>query len=331
MTFDPKKYMMNLKGKEYLPVSARLIWFRQDHPDWSIVTTPVEINLEKNFAIFSATIMNTDGKIIATGTKMETVKDFGDFLEKAETGSVGRALAMCGYGTQFAPELSEGARFADSPQGARFAPRPSVPMNGGGNNGGGNFNNRPGATRPPMNGNNGNDREPRPPMPMTAAPEENERPFESAAMPALVAPRDRPQERIAPSPVPPSSPPQMQRPVQAVAPVRVREPEPDYSDPGGSDEPDSPDEDPFDDDEPPVRAAAPLPARPAEPTNLPPVPLGGGDKPNPLGANPMCSAPGCSMRLTPGQVTLSTQKFGKPLCVLHQKDAAGGGAGQGAL
>lgn len=105
--FDPKKYMMNLKGKPYLPVYARLIWFRQDCPDWSIITTPIEINTEKHYAIFTASIMNTEGKIIATGTKMETAKDFGDFLEKAETSAVGRALAMCGFGTQFSLELLE--------------------------------------------------------------------------------------------------------------------------------------------------------------------------------------------------------------------------------
>lgn len=325
MSFDPKKYIINLKGKEYLPVSARLIWFRQEHPDWSIITTPIEINMEKNFAIFSASIMNAEGKIIATGTKMETIKDFGDFLEKAETGSVGRALAMCGFGTQFAPEFSEGNRFADAPQGpsARFAPRP----NGASNNGGGNFNNnnRPGPMRPnaPMNGNgNGNSmNEARPPMPMT--PMEDERPFDNAAMAPPVH-RERPIERSAP-PMP-SPRPQNEAPQRAAAPapeaapnrvVRERVPEPDYTDPGGDDEPEGPD-DLFADDFPAPMDAAP---RPSAPVNLPPVQLGS-DKPNPLANNPVCSSPGCTMKLTPGQMTLSMQKFGKPLCVLHQKDAA---------
>ena len=124
MTFDPKKYLIRVQGNaEYLPVSARLIWFRGEHPDWGIVTTPIEINLEKQYAIFSASIFNADGKLMATATKMENVRGFQDFIEKAETGSVGRALAYCGYGTQFAPELEEGGRIADAP----FPPR------GGGN------------------------------------------------------------------------------------------------------------------------------------------------------------------------------------------------------
>lgn len=327
MAFDPKRHLINLKGKEYLPVSARLIWFRQEHPDWSIITTPIEINMEKNYAIFSASIMNAEGKIIATGTKMETIKDFGDFLEKAETGSVGRALAMCGFGTQFAPEFSEGNRPADSPIGpsARFAPRP---------NGGGNFNNRPGPMRPnaPMNGNGNGANEPRPPMPMS--PVEDESPFDAAAM-APPAPRERPVER----PVPQSPSPQHvqneapQRPApsapngsapNAAAPggvVRERVKEPDYADPGGDDEPDGPD-DLFADDFAAPRDAAP---RPSAPMNLPPVPLGS-DKPNPLANSPACSSTGCTMKLTQGQVTLSMQKFGRPLCGIHQREAASVGA-----
>lgn len=120
MTFDPKKYVIRVQGgREYLPVAARLVWFRGEHPDWGIVTNPVEINMEKQYAIFGCSIFNADGKLMATATKMEDVRGFPDFLEKAETGSVGRALAYCGYGTQFAPELEENTRFADAPQQGR--------------------------------------------------------------------------------------------------------------------------------------------------------------------------------------------------------------------
>jgi ssDNA-binding Zn-finger/Zn-ribbon topoisomerase 1 len=48
---------------------------------------------------------------------LESKRDFGDFIEKAETKAVGRALAMLGYGTQFAAdELDEGQRIVDSPE-----------------------------------------------------------------------------------------------------------------------------------------------------------------------------------------------------------------------
>ncbi len=46
---------------------------------------------------------------------MENALGFPDYLEKAETGSVGRALAELGFGTQFAPEFQEQSRIVDSP------------------------------------------------------------------------------------------------------------------------------------------------------------------------------------------------------------------------
>lgn len=124
MAFNVKMYLIKVKGGQYyLPVAARLIWFRTEHPDWSVETHPIQIDLEKRIAVFQATVRDAEGRIIATGTKMETGSDFNDFLEKAETGSIGRALAICGYGTQFALEMSEGdfvgdghVAYVDSPQ-----------------------------------------------------------------------------------------------------------------------------------------------------------------------------------------------------------------------
>lgn len=122
MAFDFKKSLIKVQGgRMYLPVAARLVWFREEHPDWGIETEAIEINHEKQFAVFRARIYNADGKLMAMGTKKEDVKGFGDYIEKAETGAVGRALAMCGFGTQFAPELDDGkggepAHIVDAPQ-----------------------------------------------------------------------------------------------------------------------------------------------------------------------------------------------------------------------
>lgn len=107
--------LLNLKGKEYLQVAHRLVWFREEHPDWSIQTEFVEINTEKKYAIAKALILTPKNEIIATAHKTETSQGFADYLEKAETGAIGRALAMCGYGTQFAPEIEEADRIVDSP------------------------------------------------------------------------------------------------------------------------------------------------------------------------------------------------------------------------
>ena len=112
-SFNPKEHMMKLKGKDYLEVKWRLVWFREDHPDYGIHTEIIE--LDEKHAVFKAAITNPDGRLLSSGTGSESTKDFGDFIEKAETKAVGRALAMLGYGTQFDPDLEEGNRIVDSP------------------------------------------------------------------------------------------------------------------------------------------------------------------------------------------------------------------------
>lgn len=85
MAFDFKRHLIKVQGgRQYLPVSARLIWFRSEHPDWGIETEAVEMNHEKQYAVFRARIYNEDGKLMAMGTKKEDVKGFGDYIEKAE-------------------------------------------------------------------------------------------------------------------------------------------------------------------------------------------------------------------------------------------------------
>lgn len=107
--------LMNIKGKEYLTVQNRLIWFREEKPDWSISTKLIK--LTDDMAIYKAFIKDGSGRVLATAHKQETTQGFPDFVEKAETGAVGRALAYVGYGTQFtADELDEGSRIVDAPK-----------------------------------------------------------------------------------------------------------------------------------------------------------------------------------------------------------------------
>jgi len=113
--FDVNSHLMDLKGKAYLQVMWRLVWFREEHPSWCIDTKLEHYDSEKAHAIFSAKIYDENGAQKSTGYGSESAKDFRDFLEKAETKAVGRALAMLGYGTQFAPELDEEERIVDSP------------------------------------------------------------------------------------------------------------------------------------------------------------------------------------------------------------------------
>jgi len=117
MTFDPSKHLRNIKGKggnaEYLDVKWRLVWLREEHPD---AATGVEhIEISPDIAIFKATV-SIPGGGSATDYGSETPRDFGDYIEKAATKALGRALAQLGYGTQFVgEELSEGVRIVDSP------------------------------------------------------------------------------------------------------------------------------------------------------------------------------------------------------------------------
>jgi hypothetical protein len=73
------------------------------------------VEISPDIAIFRATV-TIPGAGSATDYGSETPKDFGDFIEKAATKALGRALAQLGYGTQFVGfELDENTRIVDSP------------------------------------------------------------------------------------------------------------------------------------------------------------------------------------------------------------------------
>ena len=143
MAFNPNEHLIQLKSKQgaqdYLPVQWRLVWFRQECPLGTIETELVHLDLDKEteeetyvwnnekrrsekviktakgIAIFRAIVKDGKGGM-AIGTKMEKAASFPDYLEKSETGSIGRALAALGYGTQFTgDELNESHRIVDSP------------------------------------------------------------------------------------------------------------------------------------------------------------------------------------------------------------------------
>ena len=83
----------------YLPVSARVLWFRMVYPSGGIETEAITIDTEKGYAIFRARVTAPDGSLLSTATKREDVSHFPDNLEKAEAGAVGRALSYAGFGT----------------------------------------------------------------------------------------------------------------------------------------------------------------------------------------------------------------------------------------
>ena len=174
--FNPNEHLMQIKSgqgsKDYLPVQWRLVWFRSLCPNGSIRTEMVHLDLDREteeevfvwnsekrrsektikrangFVIFRAVVEDGKGGV-ATGTKTEKAASFPDFIEKAETGAIGRALAALGYGTQFAPELDEQHRIVDAPVERVVTP---VESNGNGNGPKGIVAVRPTASRANGNG-----------------------------------------------------------------------------------------------------------------------------------------------------------------------------------
>jgi hypothetical protein len=119
--FNPSEHLLDLRGKDYLPVAWRIYWLRDKHPDAQLSTEMIEHS--ETHAIFKATVSIpderdtdlTDFGAAATGYGSETRDDFGDFLEKAETKAIGRALAALGYGTQFCDDFEEDGSVTDAP------------------------------------------------------------------------------------------------------------------------------------------------------------------------------------------------------------------------
>ena len=113
--FEPARYLTRVNGSDYLEVKWRLVWLRDQHPDATVETELVS-HID-NTAVFRARIAIPGGGS-STGWGSETSGDFRDYLEKAETKAIGRALAALGFGTQFCPDFEFGAavgRVVDAP------------------------------------------------------------------------------------------------------------------------------------------------------------------------------------------------------------------------
>jgi hypothetical protein len=127
-SFDPRPHLRRIQARgqeaDYLDIKWRLAWLRAERPDARITTDLV--TLRDTIAIFRA-VVDLPGGGSATGYGSETRMDFPDFVEKAETKAIGRALAVLGYGTQFALELDlerAEAGEGDGPDASEPAGRP---------------------------------------------------------------------------------------------------------------------------------------------------------------------------------------------------------------
>ncbi len=110
--------LISLKGKDYLQVAHRILWFAEEVPMFHISTQFLSLTEEETIAQVTVVVLNEQGQAVrkAVGTKRESKAHFSDHTEKAETGALGRALVQLGFGTQYAlADLDEGERLADSP------------------------------------------------------------------------------------------------------------------------------------------------------------------------------------------------------------------------
>ena len=129
MEFKPQEHVIVMERKsknketnqwvttqtEYLPVQWRIFWFRSDNPKSKIDSHALTLDLERGAAIFETYVEREDGGS-ARMHGSETLGDWKDYIEKAQTKSLGRALAAVGYGSQFTDdEFTEGERIVDSP------------------------------------------------------------------------------------------------------------------------------------------------------------------------------------------------------------------------
>lgn len=120
--------LMDLKGKDYLQVAYRLIWFREAYPEGRIETERISDSPDQ--VTYRATISVEHpayGYIkLANADKTLKIKNTTDY-EKAETGAIGRALALAGFGTQFATQdIDEEEELADAPLEKKSTPKVST-------------------------------------------------------------------------------------------------------------------------------------------------------------------------------------------------------------
>lgn len=94
---------MNIKGKDYAPVSERIRAFRCIYPNGAI-TTQILSQTDTDVTI-KATVYDERGQVIATGHATENknasnINRNGGMVPNCETSAVGRALGFLGIGTK---------------------------------------------------------------------------------------------------------------------------------------------------------------------------------------------------------------------------------------
>lgn len=85
--------------KQYIPVHERILYFRENYPEYSLSTEIIKLD---DVAIFKAIIRNPNEIIVATGHAYERENSSfinkTSYIENCETSAIGRALGNFGIG-----------------------------------------------------------------------------------------------------------------------------------------------------------------------------------------------------------------------------------------
>lgn len=119
------------KTGDYVEVNQRIKAFRQVYPTGTISTDIV--SLENGVVMMKATVLDEDGKTLATGLAYEKESSSfineTSFIENCETSAIGRALGFCGFG------IDSSVASADEVENAILNQNQSNRGNQGGNGG----------------------------------------------------------------------------------------------------------------------------------------------------------------------------------------------------
>lgn len=116
--YNPRNHFIKLPSRQkgggppvdYLPVAERVRWFRDEHPEGSIDTSVIELSDARAVMLVRVSIPN-GGSASTIGSEHKAA--FPDYIEKAATVALGRALAILGFGVGFTDEFDERREEAD--------------------------------------------------------------------------------------------------------------------------------------------------------------------------------------------------------------------------
>ena len=119
---------VDIKGKAYVPVNARITYFRthEEFKGWSLESEIIELTATS--VTIRAIVKNAEGRIIATGLAQEE-KGNGyinktSFVENCDTSSWGRALSNLGIGIETSIASYDEVYTAQEKQAAPPPPKP---------------------------------------------------------------------------------------------------------------------------------------------------------------------------------------------------------------